>query len=152
MCKTLIYLPLLVSLGLVACEHKVDVAAEETAIRVIVQSKVPRTVADYDRLFAEWAHEPYVGHANLSGKVKVGWDSIREGYKLAFDLLINEPDKYKLEFTRSNIDIRLNGSTAFVTHDEHVEGIWEGEELSLDRKVVVHLVKIEGEWKIVALF
>ncbi len=145
-----IYLIVLATLGLVACEQKVDVAAEEAAIKAAVQSETNAYVDnDYERLAAAWVHEPYVGHKSFD---KVGWDSLSVAFQNAIELRNKEPDKYRVEFTQSNFDISLNGNAAFVIHDEHAEGIWAGEEFSNDGKVVKYLVKKDGEWKLVALF
>ncbi len=154
-----IYLILLAGLGLVACEQKVDVAAEEAAIKAAVQSETKAAYdSDYEGLAAAWVHEPYVAHAKwVINEVKVGWDSLGAAFKSGIEnnieLKNKEPDKYIIrESTQSNFDIHLDGNAAFVIHDEHVEGIWAGEEFSNDGKVVKHLVKKDGEWKLVAVF
>ncbi len=151
-----IYLVLLAALGLVACEQKVDVAAEEEAIKTAIQNETNAFVDnDYERLAAAWVHEPYVAHASMGGG-KVGWDSLSVAFKNAIENAIElknkEPDKYRVEFTQSNFDIHLDGNAAYVLYDEHREGIWEGEEFSNDIKVVKYLVKKDGEWKLVAVF
>ncbi len=147
-----IYLVLLAALGLVACEQKVDVAAEEEAIKAAIQNETNAFVDnDYERLAAAWVHEPYVVHARMGG-VKVGWDSLSIAFKNAIELKNKEPDKYRVEFTRSNFDIHLDGNAAYVLYDEHGEGIWAGEEFSSDIKEVKHLVKKDGEWKLVVIF
>lgn len=152
-----IYLILVAALGLAACEQKVDVAAEEAAIKAAVQSETKAAYDnDYERLAAAWVHEPYVVHATIDSVVKVGWDSLSVAFKNFIEnnieLINNEPDKYRMEFTHSNFDISLNGNAAFVIHDEHLEGIWAGEESSNDIKVVKYLLKKDGEWKLVAVF
>ena len=148
-----IYLVLLAALGLVACEQKVDVAAEEAAIKAAIQNETNAyDDNDYERLAAAWVHEPYVAHASMGGG-KVGWDSLSVAFKNAIELKNKEPDKYRLkERTQSNFDIHLDGNVAFVCHDEHGEGIWEGEESSFDIKNFKYLVKRDGEWKLVAIF
>jgi len=147
-----IYLVLLATLGLVACEQKVDVAAEEEAIKAAVQNETNAYDAnDYERLVAAWVHEPYVVHS-MGGGV-FGWDSLCIAFKNAIELKNKEPDKYGVkERTQSNFDIHLDGNVAFVCHDEHGEGIWAGEEFSFDIKDFKYLVKKDGEWKLVANF
>ncbi len=153
-----IYLILLATLGLVACEQKVDIAAEEAAITAAVQNETKAANDnDYDRLAAAWVHEPYVAHATwVLNEVKVGWDSLsvafKNGIENTIELKTKEPDKYGVEVALSNFNIHLDGNAAFVIHDEHVEGIWAGEEVSFDIKVVKHLLKKDGEWKLVAVF
>lgn len=151
------YLILLATLGLMACEQKVDVAAEEAAVKAAVQSETKAAFDnDYERLAAAWVHEPYVVHATIDSVVKVGWESLSVAFKNNLEnnieLINKEPDKYGVEVTQSNFDISLNGNVAFVNHDEHLEGIWAGEETSNDIKVVKYLLKKDGEWKLVAVF
>ncbi len=147
-----IYLAILAALGLVACEQKVDVAAEEAAIKAVNQKQLDavRTVS-YEGEAAVWAHEPYIVHGTT-----VGWDSLSVGYKKTFEewkeLMKNEPDKYhRDEWTGSNYDIHLNGNVAFIFYDEHIRGIWEGESVSTDFRRLKYLEKKDGEWKIVAV-
>ncbi len=147
-----IFLVILAALGLVACEQKVDVAAEEEAIKAAIQNETNAYVdGDYERLAAAWVHEPYVVHRTMGGG-KAGWDSLSVAFKNAIELRNKEPDKYRVEFTQSNFDIHLDGNDAFVIYDEHAEGIWAGEEFSFDIKAVKHLVKKDGEWKLVVIF
>ena len=149
-----IYLVLLAALGLVACEQKVDVAAEEEAIKAAVQNETNAfDDNDYERLAAAWVHEPYVVHGSMGEDIVVGWDSLSVANKNAIELKNKEPDKYRVkERTQLNFDIYLDGNAAFVIHDESGEGIWAGEEFSFDVKVVKYLLKKDGEWKLVAVF
>ncbi len=152
-----IFLVLLAALGLVACEQKVDVAAEEEAIIAVNQKQLDAArTADYEGEAATWANEPYIVIRKSGNKV-IGWDSLSVYYKKTFkerkELMKNEPDNYIIrEFSGSNYDIHLHGDAAYILYDEHVKGIWEGEEFSNDPKVAKYLEKMDGEWKIVAVF
>ena len=151
-----ILLVILAALGLVACEQKVDVAAEEEAIKVVIQKQLDAVrTASYKGEAAVWAHEPYIVHGTADGGV-VGWDSLSVGYKKTFEewkeLMKNEPDKYhRDEYTGINYDIHLNGNVAFVFYDDQIRGIWEGESVSTDGRRLKYLEKKDGEWKIVAV-
>lgn len=147
-----IYLVLLAALGTFACEQKVDVAAEEAAIQAAVQNENNAwEEADYERLAASWRHEPYVVHRTMGDKA--GWDSLSVAYKNIIELRNKEPDNYKFEeYILSNFDIHIIGNAAFVIHDEHVKGVFAGEDISGDIKVIKHLVKDDGEWKLVTVF
>lgn len=151
-----VYLVLLAALGLVACEQKVDVAAEEEAIKAVNQKQLDAVrTASYEGEAAVWAHEPYIVHGSGT-RDAVGWDSLSVVYKKTFEewkkLMQDEPDKYhRDEWTGSNYDIHLNGNVAFIFYDEHVRGIWEGESVSTDNRVLKYLEKKDGEWKIVAV-
>jgi len=65
----------------------------------------------------------------------------------------DDPENYQGRvFTASNFDIYINGNFASVFHDEHFEGIAEGEELTYDARPHKYLEKIKGEWKVITLF
>jgi len=153
----IIYLVVLAALGLVACEQQVDVAAEEAAIKAVCQAQLDAFRAfDYEGEAATWAHEPYIVIRKSGNKV-IGWDSLSVWYKSNFEkrreLMKNEPGNYtRREFSGSNYEIHLNGNAAYIFYDQHSAGIWEGEEFSNDSKVAKYLEKIDGEWKIVAVF
>ncbi|MBA7615131.1 MAG: hypothetical protein GH143_02790 [Calditrichaeota bacterium] len=148
-----VFLVLLAALGLVACEQQVDVAAEEEAIKAVIQKQLDAVrTASYEGEAAVWANEPYIV-IRKSGRKIVGWDSLSVYYKKTFEERRDEPDKYRIEeFTGSNYDIHLHGNAAYVLYDEHVKGVWEGEDVSDDYKVAKYLEKMHGEWKIVAVF
>ena len=152
-----IYLVLLTALGLVACEQKVDVAAEEEAIKAVNQKQLDAIrTASYEGEAAVWAHEPYIVHGTVPGGAVVGWDSLSVMYKKIFEewkeLMKNEPEKsHRDEWTGSNYDIHLNGNVAFIFYDEHNHGVWEGESYSNDSRTLKYMEKKDGEWKIVAV-
>ncbi len=148
-----IYVVLLAALGTFACQQRVDVAAEEAAIKAAVQNENNAwQAADYERLAASWRHEPYIVHGGMR---RAGWDSLSVAYKNIIELINKEPDNYKFEeYILSNFDIHIIGNAAFVIHDEQVKGgVWAGEEVSdAIIKVIIHLVKDDGEWKLVTVF
>ncbi len=147
-----IFLVILASLGLVACEQKVDVAAEEAAIKAVCQAQLDAFRAfDYEAEAATWVQEPYTVRKAGSSFIK-GWDSLSVYYKNTFEQYKNDPANYNIEeFSASNFDIHLNGNVAFVFYDEHNHGVWEGESFSNDSRVLKYLEKKDGEWKIVAV-
>jgi len=151
-----IFLVLLAALGLVACEQKVDVAAEEEAIKAVIQKQFNAACSDdYEGQAAVWAHEPYIA-LRSSGRKIMGWDSLSVWYKETYEknreLRKNEPDKYRIdECSGSNYDIHLHCDAAYVLYEEHWEGIWEGEDFSGDYKFAKYLEKKDEEWKVVAV-
>lgn len=150
-----IFLVLLAALGLVACEQKVDVAAEEEAIKAVIQKQLDAVrTASYEGEAAVWAHEPYIFHSGGGGFV--GWDSLSVLYKKTFkewkEFMKNEPDKYhRDEYTGINYDIHLNGNVAFVFYEDKIRGVWKGESVSTNGRRLKYLEKKDGEWKIVAV-
>ena len=149
-----IFLVLLAALGLVACEQKVDVAAEEEAIKAVNQKQLEAyRTADYVGEAATWANEPYIIHAGLSDdRIIIGWDSLSVFYKDSFNTRKQGSGYDFRQATGSNYDIYLHGNIAVISYDQHSEGVWDGEEFSTDIRQIKYLEKIDGEWKIVAVF
>jgi ketosteroid isomerase-like protein len=151
MYKSIIYVFLLGSLVMLSCQQKVDIASEKEAIIAVNKKQLDAVKsADYEGEAAVWAHEPYIVHATTAGgKGKVGWDSLSAHYKMSFEKRKKDPNNNVFrEFTASNYDIKIEGNVAFIIYDEYVEGKWQGEDFSDKSKVVKHLIKKDGEWKI----
>ena len=135
--------------GFWSCQEQIDPEAEKEAIKLVVQNQLDAVIAaSIEGEAAVWAQTPYVERRGV-----VGWDSIRVHYEEPFQNRLDNPDSNQVKmFTASNFDIHLNGNFASVFHDEHAEGIIDGEEIDYDGRVHKFLEKIDGEWKIIALF
>ena len=71
-----VFLVLLAALGLVACEQQVDVAAEEEAIKAVIQKQLDAVrTASYEGEAAVWANEPYIV-IRKSGRITVEVDIV----------------------------------------------------------------------------
>ncbi len=135
--------------GSIYCQEKIDIEAEKEAIKKVVQAALDAIKAgDYDAEVATWVHSHYIVRRDI-----VGWDSVNVYYQEMFKRWNDEPENYQGRvFTASNFDIYINGNFASVFHDEHTERIWDGEEITGDSRAHKYLEKIEGEWKVIALF
>ena len=125
------------------------IAKEEEAIKQVVQAALDAIKAkNYDAEVATWAQTPYIVRRDI-----VGWDSVSVFYQEMFKQWNDEPESFQFRvFNTSNFDIYVNGNFASVFHDEHSEGIFNGEELTHDARPHKYLEKIEGEWKVITLF
>jgi ketosteroid isomerase-like protein len=142
-------LTLLLITGSSLCQKKIDIEAEKESIKKVVQAALDAIKAkDYDAEVATWVHSPYIERRGI-----VGWDSVSVFYQKRFKQWNDEPESLQVRvLTASNFDIYINGNFASVFHDEHFEGIFEGEEGTNDGRVHKYLEKIEGEWKVITLF
>jgi len=123
-----------------------DVSKEEEVIKKVVQSALDAIVNnDYDAHAEAWVHSPYIQWKDVGG-----WDSL----SVLYQQWHNYPREYFQAriMTTSNFDIYINGNFASVFHDEHFEGIMEGEETTYDARTHKYLEKIEGEWKVITVF
>ena len=147
--KKIIFLMLALSLIAGSAFSQKKIAKEEEAIKQVVQAALDAIKAkNYDAEVATWAQTPYIVRRDI-----VGWDSVSVFYQEMFKQWNDEPESFQLRvFTASNFDIYVNGNFASVFHDEHSEGIFNGEEGTNDGRVHKYLEKIEGEWKVITLF
>ena len=135
--------------GFWSCQVQIDPEAEKGAIKLLVQTQLNAVIdASVEGEAAVWAQTPYIVRKDV-----VGWDSILVHYEKSFGDWLNDPENNQIDmFTASNFDIYINGNFASVFHDEHGEGIMNGEEFSIHHRVHKYVEKIEGEWKIITLF
>ena len=147
--KKIIFLMLALSLIAGSAFSQKKIAKEEEAIKQVVQAALDAIkTKDYDAEVATWAETPYIVRRDI-----VGWDSVSVYYQEMFKQWNDEPENFQCRvFTASNFDIYVNGNFASVFHDEHSEGIFNGEEGTNDGRVHKYLEKIEGEWKVITLF
>ena len=147
--KKIIFSILALSLIAGSAFSQKKIAKEEEAIKQVVQAALDAIKAkNYDAEVATWAQTPYIVRRDI-----VGWDSVSVFYQEMFKQWNDEPESFQLRvFTASNFDIYVNGNFASVFHDEHSEGIFNGEEGTNDGRVHKYLEKIEGEWKVITLF
>ena len=133
--------------GSIYCQEKIDIGADKEAIKKVVQAALDAFIAkSYDATVATWAHTPYIVRKDI-----VGWDSVSVFYQEMYKQW-EEPENQVRVFKASNFDIYVNGNFASVFHDEHLERIWDGEEITRDARAHKYLEKIEGEWKVITLF
>jgi hypothetical protein len=143
------FLALMLIAGSICCQEKIDIEKEKEAIKQVVQAQLDAIkAASYDGEAALWAQRPYIVRKDI-----VGWDSVSVFYQEMFKKWNDEPENFQARvFTASNFDIYINGNFVSVFHDEHFEGIVEGEEMTSDGRAHKYIEKIEGEWKIITLF
>jgi ketosteroid isomerase-like protein len=130
-------------------KEEIDIAKEEEAIKQVVQATLDAIKAEsYDAIAATWVHAPYVVRKDM-----VGWDSVSVFFQESLKEWFDGPENNQISvFTASNFDIYINGNFASVFHDERLERIWDGEEMTSDSRVHKYFEKIEGEWKVITLF
>ncbi len=125
--KKIIFSILALSLiaGNISGQKKIDIEKEKEAIKLVVQAQLDAYKSlSYKAEAATWVHSPYIVRRDI-----VGWDSVNVYYQEMFKRWNDEPENYQGRvFTASNFDIYINGNFASVFHDEHWEGIYEGEE------------------------
>jgi len=134
-----------------ACAEKVDIAAEEEAIKAaLIKEMDTFKNLDYEGIASVWSHEPYIYHHSFE---IVGWDSLSIQYKTIIREAQEKGPEYLTvrELSASNFDIHLNCKVAFVLYDEQYDYTWEGEESSGASRVMKYFEKKEDGWKLVAV-
>ena len=141
-------LALLLIAGSGSCQEKIDIEKEKEAIKQVVQAQLDAiNAASYDGEAAVWAQRPYIVRRDI-----VGWDSVSVFYQEMFKKWNDEPENFSIVFTASNFDIYVNGNFASVFHDEYFKRTMEGFDKITESRIHKYLEKIDGEWKVIALF
>ncbi len=149
--RKLIYsiLALLLIAGSSSCQRKIDIEKEKEAIKAVIEEELAAYVdRDFSRVEATWVHESTSRDYYMSstGVVKrIGWSVIAKSDKEHIENkdLWDDMENYNGE--HSNFDIVVYGNTALAFHQTK---FFVGEEFTNGQERIVHLVKVEGEWKI----
>ena len=134
------------------CKEKNDIEQDEAAIIAIIEEERDATFdCDVERVNAVWYQGPAsrkIDICKYCGVIEyVGWDEISKKNARS-----TEPERREIrkdlsvQFT--DFDIQLNGHTALVYHDGTWTGKLNGEPFHFKEKRIVHLRRIDGDWKI----
>ena len=150
--RELLSLLVLILLAGTSCQEKIDIQLEKEAIKaVILEESDAYSDKDLDRMNATWFHDASsrkVDICKYCGTIEyVGWVEISNKNKTYFTPAKIEATK-ELIVSYSNFDINVIENTALVYHDAKWSGKLRGEDFNFEDKRIVHLRKIENEWKI----
>ncbi len=133
----------------VCCQEKSGIKKEKKAIKaVIVKEKAAYFEQDLSRLDDSWIQESSSRKLFMTpnGITELdGWAKIHQNNVEAIERERNEseePAQY------SNFTINVYGNTALVFHDSNHKIKIQEEENILKMRRILHMVKIDGEWKI----
>lgn len=134
-----------------SCQEKIDIEIEKEAIKAVIQEERASFLdRDLSRVEATWVQESTSRkyYMNAGGITKIiGWTEVRKSDKKAIERDIS--DKYEnLDAKYSNFEIIVYGNTALVFHDTQWSGKYQGEEINTVQARILHLEKVEGEWKL----
>ena len=136
-------------LAVVCCQDESAIEKEKKAIISALEAeKTAYYTQDLVALDASWIQESTSRKLFLTSHgitEIVGWDDIHQNHVEAIERDWNE----HLETVQySNYSISIYGSTALVLHDSEHKITDHGEESILNMRRIVHLVKVDEEWKI----
>jgi hypothetical protein len=136
-------------LAVVCCQDESGIAKEKKAIKAVIEAE---KTAYYDQNLAgldgAWIQESSSRKLFMTphGITELdGWEEIHQNNVEETEMEWDEtvaPAKY------SNYVISVYGSTALVMHDSDHHLKIEDEESTLKMRRILHLVKLEDEWKI----
>ncbi len=136
-------------LASVCCQDESNFEKEKKAIRTVIEAeKDAYYKQDLISLDDSWFQEPSARKLFLSpnGITELdGWTKIHQNNVEATEREWNEASE---PAGFSNFTINLYGNTALVLHDSNHKMNSQEEESNLKMKRILHMVKIEGEWKI----
>lgn len=143
--KSIFLIPVIISV-IISC-NKTDNPKEIEAVKkVIIAEGEARQEGDQEMLKKIWAHEPYIAHFGASKNmcfVFRGWETFEKIHSNSGRTSFNE----ETNVVRDNIDVHINGNTAFVNFDLHIYDPAG----TIEAKVNASLEKIDGEWRLVFL-
>jgi len=148
------YLFVLIAFSLMAgtsCQTTIDIEKEKEAIIAVIETERDAYYeGDLDRMEAAYYHDPVCRKMTMKVDtiyLAVGWSEISAKIRSSMT-----PEKVKdredvaAEYLK--YEINIYGNTALVYHDVLYSGMWKGQFASAEEKRILHLQKIDGEWKI----
>ena len=143
---------LLLGLGVIHCQKPVDMEAEKTAIKQVLENMTK----EYDKKsFEGWAnyivHEPYALHAWANKNEHVenkGWDEISALWKKRFERrLEKDPKPSKSDFVFENFTFKIWRDAAWVTYDSYSKEVKEKNPDYIPWKTYCVFEKTKDGWK-----
>ena len=149
--KNLIYiLFILLILPFTGCQEKVDLAAEEEAIKtVIVKETDSFWKQDLVQLLTTHSQEDdevYISVGSNGYRERVGWDKNYAYFKKASTEDWSDYSDIKVE--RSNWIVQIYGESAFVIFNQTMKFKLNDEPMETQSKELRLLKKMKGDWKI----
>jgi len=149
------YLITLIALSFLAgasCQQKIDNEKEKEAIKAVIEEERAAFFdRDFSRVEATWILEStsrkyYMGESGIN-KI-IGWSEVGKADKeyIENDEVWENSKNLNTEYT--NFEISVYENTALVFHDSPWSGKYMGEEINMVQARILHLVKVEGKWKI----
>jgi hypothetical protein len=146
--KNIIPLTVLVALGLLSCQEKIDIEKEKAAIIEVIENET-EAFFDYDIDRLGSFHIQDESNIRLTATrsgytYDEGWDKIRAFFLDYFENEAVPGDFYEV---KRNYKIKIYGESAWAVFDNDFYN--EDDELLSTSIHVEFLEKVEGEWKIV---
>lgn len=136
----------------VSYDEPSKIAAEEMAIKKVISQSTDSLYAGKLSFYVQTlANQPYSSRTSVNAEGKLDYYAGEELAKLIEDYKKNiakNPTTSTVIATRANWLIRVNGSSAFVTFDQHNQN---SNGTKRDSKEMRYLEKTNGEWKVVSV-
>ena len=136
-------------LAVVCCQDESGIEKEKKAIIAVIEAeKLAYYTQDLAGMDNSWVQEPTSRKMFLTSHgitESVGWDDIHQNHIEAIE---RDWDVHIETVQYTNYSINLYWNTALVIHDSHHEITDHGNESILNMKRILHLVKLDEEWKI----
>lgn len=141
---------LFICLVAISCNVVTNTEKEEEAIiAVIEEEKDAFFEGDLDKINGVWKQDSTSRKIYMSPDgswVIKGWAELSKENE--HNLREDRSDLSGIDALYTDYDVTIFGNTAMVYHDATFEGIYEGKEISRIQERVLHLVKVNGIWKI----
>lgn len=148
--KLVLLVMVVLVLPLTGCQEKVDMAAEEEAIKTVIAAETS-SFWDQDlvKLLETLAQDEnfmYISIGSNGYRERLGWDKNYAYYKkAATEDWSNWTD---ITVERLNWKINMCGESAFVIYNQKMKFALDGEPMSTHSKELRMLKKVKGKWEI----
>jgi ketosteroid isomerase-like protein len=136
-------------LAVVCCQDESGIEKEKKAIIAVIEAeKVAYYNKDLSVLDASWVQDPYSRKMFLTthGVTELnGWDEIHQNNIEAVE---RDWSEHVETVQYSDYSINIYGNTALVLHDSEHQITDHDVESILNMRRILHLVKVDDEWKI----
>lgn len=135
--------------GQLYSQEKIDMQAEEKAIKEVIHNEFKLLRArNWDEFIATWAHKPNTAWIGVSkdGHIfeVVGWENLERFYKGLF----RRGPKRIGAWEQRNFLIKISGNLAWAAFDKYTTGGPDSQTMRKRSREFRSLIKEDGQWKI----
>lgn len=136
-------------LAVVCCQDESGIEKEKKAIKAVIEAeKLAYYTQDLAGMDKAWVQDPSSRKMFLTSHgitEIIGWDDIHQNHIEAIE---RDWDEHIETVKYTNYSINIYGNTAMVLHDSEHQITDHGNESILNMRRILHLVKVNEEWKI----
>jgi ketosteroid isomerase-like protein len=132
-----------------ACEEKIDVAKEETAIKTAYEAEkdafMKQDAAAMAEFWVQDASSQKIWFSTTGGNVISGWENINASQQK--EVADNSWDRSLMTCTFSDYQINILDESAWITNKTNWKGTFNGQQADMNQLRIAVMKKVNGIWK-----